>query len=301
MFSNLIRAGLLAVLLALAAVAPAAVRAETARGEEFLGTALAAHRFVLLGEKHDNPDHHLIQARLLSRMIAAGRRPAVVWEMVGRDKQPAIDALAAGAKADPDRFADAVGWAESGWPDWEFYRPIAEVALAAGLPMVAGNIDRDTVRRIARGAEDIDGDLRRVLRLDAPLPEPVGKALGEAVYRGHCELVPRAHLAPMVRVQIARDASLAEAMVRAAAGADGAVLIAGGQHVRRDTGVGYHLLRHHGVRDLVSLALLERGADGTAEPDRTLSRKFDYVWFTEQAHPDRDYCAGLEARFGKHK
>ncbi len=269
--------------------------------ETYLARELARHRYVLLGEKHDNPEHHLIQARLLARMLELGRRPALVWEMVPRGKQRAIDVLAAGGHADPDRFADAVGWAESGWPDWNIYRPVAEVALAARLPMVAGNIDRETVGQLARNPESADPILRKTLRLEARLPADVRGAVAEEIYRGHCALVPHERLEPMIRVQVARDASLAEAMVRAATTADGAVLIAGGQHARRDIGAGYHLAHRFGARDIVSLALIERGGEEPALPDAALSRKFDFVWFTDRAYPDRDYCAELEARFGKHK
>ncbi|WP_193187850.1 ChaN family lipoprotein [Nisaea sediminum] len=300
MFSNLIPGRVPALLLALSFV-PALLATVAADAEAYLGRELASHRFVLLGEKHNNPEHHLIQARLLARMVDLGRRPALVWEMIPRGKQPAIDDLAAGGDTDPDRFAEAVGWAESGWPDWKYYRPIAEVALAAGLPMVAGNIDRGTVGQLANDPENADPGLTDAFHLNAPLPEEVRNAVEEAVYRGHCELVPRDRLAPMIRVQIARDASLAEAMVRAAATADGAVLIAGGQHARRDIGAGYHLIHRFGVRDIASLSLLERGADNSAVPEAALSRRFDFLWFTERAHPERDYCAELAARFGKQK
>ena len=303
MFSKL-KLGRLPVLMIALALVPSYTAPLSANPEDAgisLARQLASHRFVLLGEKHDNPEHHLIQARVLAEMIALGRRPAVVWEMVPRGKQAALDDLADRGNVDPDRFAEAVGWADSGWPDWKYYRPIAEVALTAGLPMVAGNIDRETVGRLARNPESVDPDLVNALGLNVPLPDGVRDAVEEAVYRGHCELVPRERLEPMIRVQVARDASLAEAMVRAAATADGAVLIAGGQHVRRDIGAGYHLIYRFEARDAASLALLERGAEPPAVPDETLSRKFDFVWFTKRAHPDRDYCAELAARFGKHK
>jgi uncharacterized iron-regulated protein len=54
---------------------------------EAVAAALTAARFVLLGEKHDNADHHRIQAWLVGSMIAAGRRPAVAFEMFNRDQQ----------------------------------------------------------------------------------------------------------------------------------------------------------------------------------------------------------------------
>ena len=43
---------------------------------ETLGAELDRAPFVLLGEKHDNPDHHRLQARILQELSAAGRRPA---------------------------------------------------------------------------------------------------------------------------------------------------------------------------------------------------------------------------------
>src|ERR671930_2741560 len=47
-------------------------------------------RFVLLGEKHDNPDHHRLQAWILKQLSVAGRRPAVAFETFTPDQPPAI-------------------------------------------------------------------------------------------------------------------------------------------------------------------------------------------------------------------
>ncbi len=58
---------------------------------EAVVTALGKARFVLLGEKHDNADHHRIQAWLVGSMIAAGRRPALAFEMFASDQQAALD------------------------------------------------------------------------------------------------------------------------------------------------------------------------------------------------------------------
>ena len=39
---------------------------------------LVRSSFILLGEKHDNKDHHLLQARLIRELTQHGRQPAVV-------------------------------------------------------------------------------------------------------------------------------------------------------------------------------------------------------------------------------
>ena len=93
-------------------------------------------RFVLLGEKHDNPDHHRLQAWLLRALIAAGRRPAVGFEMFTVDDAPAIAQQLAAHPDDAVGLAEAVNWQSSGWPAWAMYQPIAEAALQAKLPII---------------------------------------------------------------------------------------------------------------------------------------------------------------------
>jgi uncharacterized iron-regulated protein len=34
-------------------------------------------RFALVGEKHDNPDHHQLQAEVIAMIAGAGRKPVV--------------------------------------------------------------------------------------------------------------------------------------------------------------------------------------------------------------------------------
>src|SRR5437867_8378279 len=115
-----------------------------------LATAVSAARFALLGERHDHPEHHQFQAWLLRRMVEAGRRPAVALEMLDTTQAPALARHLAAAPRDAAGLGDAVGWRASGWPAWRLYQPIAETALAAGLPIVAGNLPATSARAAAR-------------------------------------------------------------------------------------------------------------------------------------------------------
>lgn len=254
-----------------------------------LDTDLAAAPFVLLGETHDNPHHHSAQAALLRSMVGAGRKPAIVWEMAPRDRQPAIDAWAAGPHSnDPQGFAKAVRWADGGWPDFALYRPIVEVAIAAGLKMVAGDLASGSTFAIARGGLAALGD-RMVdsWKLSDPLPDDAIAAHLDAVFDGHCRLVPRERLGAMVDVQVARDASLAAAMLRHS---DGAVLIAGRGHVRADIGVPLHLRRLAPGKKAVAVGLNEGSTDGA----------FDWVRVFPAAERD-DPCESLRQRLQSQK
>src|SRR4029434_10993771 len=66
------------------------VKAGSFIGEDTLVARLVASRYVLLGERHDNPDHHVLQAKLIRAMVEAGRRPAVGFEMLATDDAPAV-------------------------------------------------------------------------------------------------------------------------------------------------------------------------------------------------------------------
>jgi uncharacterized iron-regulated protein len=255
---------------------------------------LAGARYVLLGERHDNPDHHRAQAALVRALLAAGRQPAVAFEMFTADDAPAIARHLAGAPRDAGGLADAVNWKRSGWPDWAHYQPIAQAALDAGLPVVAANLAPATARALARGhGAALPADLAARYGLDRPLPDGGQAALTEEIRRAHCGHVPAERLAGMVLAQRARDAMLADSML--AAERDGAVLIAGAGHVRTDRGVPVYLRARVPDASIAAVAPLEV-RDGWTRPEQYGAAfddgrlPFDWIWFTPRMS-DADPCA----------
>jgi uncharacterized iron-regulated protein len=259
-----------------------------------LAVRLAGARFLLLGERHDNPEHHALQARLLRALIAAGRRPAVGFEMLSTDDASAIARYLASSPRDASGLGDAVNWTSSGWPDFRLYEPIAQAALDAGLPIVATNLSRvatDAIRR--NGLAGVSGPLARQLGLELPPAPETWEAMRRELAESHCQRVEGVELDRMVDVQWVRDARMAEALTRAGQ-RDGALLIAGAGHVRTDRGVPLHLRRRAPDTSLVSLAFVEVDA-AADEPAAYAGRfagalPFDYVWFTPRID-DVDPCA----------
>jgi uncharacterized iron-regulated protein len=261
-----------------------------------LVAGLAGARYVLLGERHDNPDHHRAQAALVRALLAAGRRPAVAFEMFTADDAPAIARHLATAPRDAAGLADAVNWRRSGWPDWSHYQPIAQAALDAGLPVVAANLAPATARALARGNRGAlpDGFATRY-GLEHPLPGGAQAALTAEIEQVHCGLVPAERLDGMVLAQRARDAMLAETMLSAPH--DGAVLIAGAGHVRGDRGVPLYLRARAPGASIATVAPLEV-REGWTRPEQYGAAfddgrlPFDWVWFTPRMD-DGDPCARL--------
>ncbi len=284
---------------------PLAGRIWEVAGERFVGEDrllrhLLASRYVLLGEVHDNPLHHRLQARVLEGLASRGRHPVVVLEMIPRDRAGALQAALADPGASAEDVRRAVEWDASGWPDWALYAPVFETALDAGLALAAGDLsseDREALR--SRGIAGLDPARVEALGLDGPLPAFVHDGLEASIREGHCDLLPEESLAPMAAFQRARDAQLARALVEAA-GPDGAVLIAGAAHTRRDLGAPYQLARFESGAAVASVGLLEVRA-GHAEAQRDLADRFadsvpfDFVWFTPRAQRE-DPCEALERR-----
>src|SRR5512142_2134997 len=69
--------------------------------EASLDDAMNGADLLLLGEVHDNPDHHLLQARFVREVVAAGPRPALALEMLTSDLQPQVDAARARTPREP--------------------------------------------------------------------------------------------------------------------------------------------------------------------------------------------------------
>jgi uncharacterized iron-regulated protein len=257
---------------------------------------------VLLGEKHDNPDHHALQARLLRAMVLGGRKPVVAFEMFDGDDQPALDASRRDHPRDAASLAVAVSWDKSGWPPWVDYAPIAQLALDADLPIVATGLPRSRMRAMMKPpapAGDAGAPAAEPLDEGTALTPEQDASLRDELRESHCGHLPDSRLGAMLRFQRARDAAMANALIAAttAVHSDDAVLIAGTGHTRRDRGAGRDLLARDPKRPLVSVAFAEVQAGKTdplayAPTWNATALPFDFVWFTPRA-TDEDPCAAF--------
>jgi uncharacterized iron-regulated protein len=272
--------------------------------EAELAARVGAADVVLVGEIHDNPDHHGLEARLLRAFAVQHPALAVVFEMLEVGMQPTIDATLRAHPGDADALGRAVDWASSGWPPWSMYRPVFEAAETANAAILAGGIDRHVAMRVAReGPAAFDPALDAAFRLhDAP-PAEEQAALRREMAESHCGMLPEEMLDSMTLVQRTRDALLASRLHEAIASGRGALLVAGNGHIRRDRGVAAQLARAYGTKALAVGLLEVRGELTTpsayAKAFDARALPFDYVWFTPRAN-DVDHCAELREHMKGH-
>jgi len=259
------------------------VRAQRFISEDALLQALRTADIAILGEKHDNPDHHAIQRRLLASLTDTRALASVSFEMLDSSQQPALDSLGGVDLLSDEAVRAHLRWDDDGW-DWALYGELVLDVARAGIPLKAANISMDEMRTVY--AE--------------PLEPAVAEALGEAqrerlhveIDESHCGMLPQSQFPAMVRVQQARDAAMAASLGGEAAGVK--VLIAGNFHARHDLGVSNYLPETAGT--VLSLGILEVSAELT-DPQQYLQEfvevlPHDYVWFTPAVSAE-DYCASL--------
>jgi uncharacterized iron-regulated protein len=260
-----------------------------------LAKAAAEADFVLLGETHDNPDHHRLQAWVVAQSAARTQKSTIVFEMIRADQEAALTAYLARPDADASGLGEALDWKKQGWPDWPVYLPLGEAAFAAKLKIAAGDAARDEIRNIGRERlTSLPPEKLANLALNESLAEPLRLALLDELFEGHCKMMPANQLGPMVDVQRYRDAHLADRMLNAG---DGTFLIAGNGHVRKDRAVPWYLHRRAAAKRVLTLMIVEVEANeespqklAPASPDGAPAA--DYVWFTPGFERE-DPCKGL--------
>jgi len=256
--------------------------------ETELISQLRQSELVLIGEKHDNSDHHQLESRLIKALTQGQKKPAVVFEMLNDKQQPQLDNLSDDASL--HTMKARLEWSKHDWP-WSDYGPLFQLTRKNQAPLIAGNISRSAIRSIYKQEPDALSE-HRYSTLHG-IPDTVRQKVHSEIYRNHCELMPRETLEPMVNVQLARDASMANAMLKHRT-EQGAILIAGGFHVRKDLSVPLHLSARQPELTQSIVLLAEVQADKNSPADYSNAQQADYLWLTPRQN-DIDYCAQMRA------
>lgn len=240
-------------------------------------TRLAEPARVIVGEQHDNADHHAVQLWLLQNLGRQRPQGSLLLEMLTPDQQARVDVVRRFPKPPADLPVE-LAWQE-GW-DWNLYGPIVRFAFTQPYPLLAANLDNSEIRAFYRQPPVLQGE-----RSNA---ESVKNELAGQISDSHCGLLPQSQMPAMLAVQQQRDRRMATGLLAAPAPA---LLFAGAFHARKDVGVPLHVLDLGAPEAPVVLMLAEQGSEVTAA-------MADYVWFTPST-PKPDYCAEMRKQFGQ--
>jgi uncharacterized iron-regulated protein len=139
--------------------------------------AMGRHQVVFVGESHDDPTGHMLEAELLERAYQAYGAPganegsprpvALSLEFFQRDVQPILDEYLQDLITEGAFLADSRPWPRYATD----YRPLVEFAKENGLPVIAANAPRRYVSRVtSHGRESLNDLSPEALASLAPLP-----------------------------------------------------------------------------------------------------------------------------------
>lgn len=226
---------------------------------------------LLLGEQHDAPEHQQWEHATVTQWAEKHKLAAVVLEMAdaGRSTQGMP------SNATESDVQAALAWNDKGWP-WQHYGPAVMAAVQAGVPVYGGNLPRAQMREVMQQTT-----------WDSHLPAAGWQRQVDAIRTGHCELLPESQLAPMARIQLAKDASMAQTAASLVTPGRIVIVLAGRGHVLRTIGIPTWLPA--GVRSVIAI-----GQAGDAAQADAADR--DWVVRTP-ATPAKDHCADLKAKW----
>ena len=267
--------------------------------------ALKSAPFVALGEIHDNAAHHLRRAQWIAAALAG--RP-IVFEHLRADQQPALDTFSELTARSPDKATVAelkrvLDWDKSGWMK-DGYDPLFQAAIDGKLPISAGDVTRAAIMNVAKSGEAaLPASERARLKLDVPLGAKLDDASLSEIEEAHCGAMPKEAFGGMAYAQRYRDASLADAVLKAAEKVGAAVLIAGNGHVRTDRGVPWYVQQRAPDKTVISVMFVEV-EDGQNDPQTYVPRDpdgkpaADYMLFTARAERG-DPCEKMREKMKK--
>ncbi len=253
---------------------------------------------LLLGETHDNPQHHEMQQKLLKVRIETGASPALMMEQLDAESQPALDHALTGSNRD-EVLSNVTGLIK--FTDKEPYRQLLAIAIDNKLPVIAANISSLRLQPViwfGYSAYDA-GELKR-LAVEEVWSDTRQNYLAAHMGGAHCGKLKDELRTGLTRSQRLRDALMADSAVPSIG--RGVVSIVGRDHARRDTGMPLYFSARAPSARIFSIGFIEVSA-GKTDPgayeaeSATGDAPYDVIWFSPRAER-ADPCANLDKAKG---
>jgi uncharacterized iron-regulated protein len=245
---------------------------------EVLMKHLRGGSIILIGERHDQPDHHRLQAWILD-----GLQPGALvgFEMLDEADVPRMNGV-----VDTSSIGHRTRWAESGWPDFEIYRPIFDALFKRKHTPAAIHPSRDRIRALMGSPTSQQAGRKAEHDREAehdPVSTEGMAALKADIKKAHCGHATPTLVKAMVRAQRFKDRFMSARLNVLAKGRQ-AVVIAGNGHVRKDYGMPNYL-----SGSSLSIGILEVSPD-RLKPSDYDPEIYDFIWFTPRLD-DLDACS----------
>ena len=263
-------------------------------GEKFsfqqLSDHLQAAQVVFIGESHDQIEHHQIQVRILKDLVTRGKEVVIGMEMFERSQQPILDKWSNGLLTE-EEFLKEVQWEKTWSMDYQLYRSILDEAKNHHLKVIALNVQRDLVRKVAQnGIEKLSPEDRAKLpEIDQTDKEHL--AYIKSIYKGH-HGGSAEHFRYFYQAQCLWDDGMAETLSQFLKSPEGAgktvVVFAGSGHIVFDFGIPKRFYRRTPLPyQTVVLKTWKKSLDEDFSFSRASEPLADFLWITRPNPPEK--------------
>jgi len=250
---------------------------------------LARADVVLVGEQHDDPNTHRLEAAILQGLQRRGVTATVSLEMFERDVQAHVDDYLSGKLAEEAFIAQSRPWPRYATD----YKPLVDFAQAHGWSVLAANVPRRHASAVAKSglaaAESLSPDERVQVARDLQCPldnyfKRFSDTMNSHPVPGSENQSAEERAATTERyyfAQCVKDETMAESIAAAAQGARGPIVHYNGAfHSDFGAGVGERVRRRLPGKRVVIVSVLPVQDIDTIAPTPEDATRADYLVYT---------------------
>ena len=261
---------------------------------------LAKQQVVLLGEDHENAQHHRWQLHTIAKLHAIQPDMMLAFESFPRNTQPILDSWVAG-KLSEKQFLDQVNWQKIWTYNPDYYLPLFYFARMHRIPMIAMNVNRSLVAEVSqKGWKNIPPEQREGITDPAPAQTAYLEMLAD-IFSQHMPGGGHGHgTDPSANIDVAAmlnnpgfqrfsqgqllwDRAMAEAIHKNHPRSKLTVAIVGAGHIMGGYGIP-HQLNDLGIKKIKTLMPW----DGVLECAQLKENIVDYVFGTDLISADQE-------------
>lgn len=245
---------------------------------------------IFTGESHDQMEHHQIQRKIIQGLAEKGKEVVIAMEMFQRSQQPILDRWTQGFLSE-EEFLRQVEWETTWGMNYQLYQGILDEAKARRLKVLALNVPRELVRKIAqRGIEGLpEEDRKRFPEMD--LHNHSHRSYIKTIYKGH-EGGLAGDFERFYQAQVLWDEGMAETLSDFLSSSEGkgktVLVLAGAGHVIYRFGIPERFYRRSPIP--YKTILLKEWKKKIEEESLFHQRSIppaDYLWITPPSPPEK--------------
>jgi len=278
---------------------------------------ISTYDVIYLSEKHDNPEQHLIQQKIIGRLIETGLTPTIGFEFFSMEDTPDLLNFVDSGKVHHskkiEKFIEAdlrkkLGWDSQSDQMWSYYYDLLSLAKKEKLQVAGIDLPGTLKRRITRKGIKGITPIEKEQVFSTQLADDVYKDYMFSIFKAvHCGMGHGKMQAKLYGTWVARNDKMAHSITRLYKYRKGpVVIIVGGGHTEYGLGVIDRVSAIDKTIKQVNIALREISVKPSelTEYLRPLELEgfkkvpvADFLWFTQRvsyADPCEEFKKSLQ-------